>query len=105
MASITETVARRFPSGWKSITSRLKLWVNQGLRALNIGKIFAPVPPGNVSPLFKWQRGGTAEPCSDCLELDGVIKTAEQWQRDGIEPQSPDLECGGWNCQCQFVPV
>ena len=98
--SITDTISRRFPNGWKSITGRLKIWVNQQLRALNIGAIFS-----GKNKSFMWRRGGTSEPCTDCLELDGVIKTAEQWQTAGIEPQSPDLECGGWNCQCQLVQI
>jgi len=100
MSSITDSVAKRFPRGWQSATSRLKLWINQAVRALNIGKMFS-----GKKNKFMWRRGGTSEPCKDCLDLDGTIKTAEEWIRAGIEPQSPDLECGGWNCLCQFVPV
>ena len=77
------------------------MWVNKGLQALNIGVIFGE----NEEKLIMWKRGGTLNPCADCLALDGQIKTAEQWQAAGIEPQSPDLECGGWNCLCRFVLV
>ena len=92
-------------AGMEAIKSRLVLWVNKGLQALNVGTIYKKPVPGSVEPRFMWKRGGTAAPCKDCLALDGVIKLASEWQKAGIEPQSPQLECGGWNCQCRFVPV
>ena len=54
---------------------------------------------------YRWQLGNTEKHCSDCLHLDGQVHTAEDWRLAGIRPQSPDLECGGWNCDCRLVAM
>lgn len=105
MATFRERASGLFRRGWESITNRVGMWINSGLRAFNVGQIFAPTPAGEDEPRFMWKRGATENPCKDCESLDGQIKTASEWQKAGIEPQSPDLECGGWNCQCRFVAV
>lgn len=54
---------------------------------------------------YMWQLGATERHCKDCLHLNGQIHTAEEWKAAGIQPQSPDLECGGWNCDCRLVYI
>lgn len=55
-----------------------------------------------------WRYGDTVDHCDQCLALDGVVATAEEWQESGIRPQHPPndmLECGGWRCQCTLMPT
>jgi hypothetical protein len=56
-------------------------------------------------PYLEWQLGATEKHCTDCAFLNGQIKRASEWRAAGIKPQSPDLECGGWNCDCRLVVV
>lgn len=49
-----------------------------------------------------WVYGDT-EHCSDCNDLNGQTHTVEEWLAIGFVPQSPDLECKGFNCGCRFV--
>ena len=58
-----------------------------------------------VEVTFVWRRGATKKPCRDCLALDGQVHTAAEWRSAGIEPQSPDLACGGWECLCKLFPT
>ena len=49
---------------------------------------------------FIWRLGPTKEHCSSCLKLNGKVKRGSQWTEAGIYPKHPDLECGGWKCEC-----
>lgn len=56
---------------------------------------------------YKWVVGNT-EHCEDCLALNGAVATGEAWEEArgrGVYPQSRDLECGGWRCQCELRPT
>ena len=54
---------------------------------------------------YQWKLGATERHCKDCAHLNGQIHRASEWRASGIAPQSPDLECGGWNCDCSLVLV
>ena len=56
-------------------------------------------------PRFVWRLGATEQHCTDCLNLDAQTHTASEWAAAGISPQSPDLECGGFNCDCRLEPT
>ena len=98
---VRETIGR----GWDRLTGRLDLWVNNGLQAWNRGKIETTPPIGQPEPRFMWMLGGTEKHCTDCAALDGQVKTSSEWASAGIQPQSPDLECGGWRCDCRLEEV
>ena len=51
-----------------------------------------------------WQLG-EAEHCSTCLALDGIVASASEWDVSGWRPQSPELECKGFNCKCSLTPT
>lgn len=55
--------------------------------------------------LFEWIYGDTIEHCEDCSRLNGIVATADDWDASGWQPQSNDLACGGWNCQCRLEPT
>lgn len=87
------------------LRNRTRLWSNQGVYAVNQGRINAPVPPGvDTEPLLIWRLGATERHCRDCAAFDGKVLTQSEWARLPA-PQSPDLECGGWNCDCSLLPT
>lgn len=81
-------------------TSRAALWANRYREVVNIAKTMA-----SKDGKFEWVLGPT-EHCKSCLKLSGIVKRGSAWQKAGIFPQqapNPNLECGGWNCQCELV--
>ena len=82
---------------------RLNLWQNVGKRIFNKGLIEAPVVKGLEEKRYRWQLGATEQHCEDCLRFSGKVLTASQWKSIGIQPQSRDLQCGGWKCDCVFI--
>ena len=43
--------------------------------------------------------------CPDCSKYNGKVKRASYWQKIGAHPQSPDLACKGFNCDCKLEPT
>lgn len=84
----------------KIITRLRNLWVNNAIGTADIARTF-----DRTDGLYIWELGSTEEHCTDCLALNGQIKRASEWRAAGIQPKSPDLECGGWNCDCELIPV
>ena len=95
--------------GQERLAARLGLWVVTMAGIYALGQVHTPPrldSSGEITEqAYMWQLGNTVQHCTDCASLDGQIHTAEEWRRAGIMPQSPDLECGGWNCDCRLVPV
>lgn len=85
-----------------ALTARIALWVKTGLSAVTQGRIYQRSRVGVDEPRYTWRLGATEQHCKDCLRLNGVTLTASEWARIGIQPQSPQLECGGWNCDCRL---
>jgi hypothetical protein len=79
------------------IANRVAIWKNKASAFLNIGR-----KHDRSNPFLAWRIGATEKHCPDCARLNGQVHTAERWRRAGIEPQSPDLECNGFNCACFF---
>lgn len=83
------------------IASRVAtLWGNTPLKFETLGQIY-----DRDDQWYQWRLGATERHCTDCAHLHGQIHRASEWRTAGISPQSPDLECGGWNCDCRFVAV
>ena len=81
-------------------TSRAALWANRYREVVNVAKTMA-----GQDKKFEWVLGPT-EHCKSCLKLSGIVKRGSVWQKAGIYPQmapNGNLECGGWNCQCELV--
>lgn len=94
--------------GREKLQNRLVLWVVAAVKLYNIGKTYAPpqLEAGQIQePRYRWDRGPTEQGCVDCVALDGVILTASEWRSLGLEPQSADLACGGYNCLCKLTQV
>ena len=77
--------------------SRVELWANRYTDVVN--RSLAATKPDQ---LLRWEYGATEEHCTDCAARAGTAKTGKEWEAD-ILPQSHDLECGGWRCDCRLV--
>jgi hypothetical protein len=56
--------------------------------------------------LSKWFLGNTVKHCADCLAYSNeAAKPAKVWARNDKLPQSPDLECKGYNCDCRIENI
>jgi hypothetical protein len=84
------------------LLSRGNSWINRYPQAVSQGKAMAC-----QDKKLEW-RLGEAEHCSSCLKLAGKVKRASFWAESGIIPRvagADYLECRGYNCQCDLVPV
>jgi hypothetical protein len=80
--------------------NRARLWVNR----YNAVRAEAQAIVCSDQKLT-WRLGDTEEHCEDCLNYQGRTYRASTWNRYGIRPQSFELACGGWNCDCRFEPT
>lgn len=54
----------------------------------------------------QWQLGRTERHCSTCSQLNGQVRTLNWFLENGYvprQPGNPNLECGGWHCDCRIV--
>lgn len=82
------------------LISRAQMWGLRYADVVNRARVMA----GADKPL-EWVLGPTKDHCVDCARLAGKVKRSSYWQREGIAPQSHDLACGGWRCQCSLEPT
>ena len=85
------------------VLSRAELWCNSvaaaGLAGLNDAK---------AAEIVTWKLGKTEEHCETCAWLDGQRHRRKWFTDKGYIPRQPGsqtLECGGWRCDCELVPV
>lgn len=53
--------------------------------------------------MMKFRLGRTEKHCVDCLTLNGMVATAEQWLKTGLRPPNRKTFCGGHFCDCSLV--
>lgn len=75
---------------------RPDLWDRRLRYFANLGRLWIGDPDEELT----WQFGNTIEHCSDCAKYNGQTKTRAEWQEIGLVPQSPELECQGYQCDC-----
>lgn len=84
-----------------SLFNRIDSWANRFDDIKNLGKVMAC-----KDKKLMWKLGATEKHCSTCPRLDGKVKRASQWKASGVRPQNPpnpNLQCGGWRCQCTLI--
>ena len=93
-------------SGYDQFRDRVRMWAHRYDEMRNRALLFAG---GNT--LLTWELGNTEIHCDgskgndkNCLSRAGMTKPAADWNRD-VRPQSRELECGGWRCDCRLVMV
>jgi len=71
-------------------------WANKSLRnAYNLSI-------KNTDVMLEWVLNPVKENCVTCLSLNGQIHPASEWKESGWQPGVRWLECGGWQCGCEF---
>lgn len=92
--------------GWQSFQYRMSLWANRYEEVRNRAVIVAGKKKGI---LLRWDLGATERHCTTCATYAGQIKTAQKWDEIWLTlrhaPQSRELECKGYNCDCQLNKV
>ena len=96
----TDLAGGRYTDKPAALSARLGLWGNSLAAVTAIAMLHKP-----NDPLLEWVYDPSKEHCGDCLNYDGQVHRASEWEAMGARPQSRDLECGGWNCGCDFVEV
>lgn len=81
-------------------TNRLVLWQDKLQGIYNLGVVSA-----RGDQMMEWMLGPTEENCRSCVAAGGQVHRGSQWLEHGVMPQSKNLECGGWRCQCSLVPT
>lgn len=84
----------------KDLSYRESLWVNAYQKAYNQALQMA-----SNDPKVEWVLGATENNCSSCSKYAGKVKRASYWQKIGAVPQSKNLSCKGYNCDCELVPT
>lgn len=81
------------------VLSQASMWANRYNEVVSMAKTMACGDKKQI-----WVLGPT-EHCGDCSKLAGKVKRGSVWVAADIRTQSPRLECGGFNCQCQLKPT
>lgn len=80
------------------LLQRASMWANQWNAAYSQALIdILKETGGNLIWII-----GNSEHCRTCLSLNGIIASAVEWDASGWKPQSQDLACHGYNCQCSL---
>ena len=79
--------------------SRAELWANRYGFVVGVAQ---QMSCGDMK--YQWRVGPT-DHCHDCATYDGRIYRGSTWAAVGAQPQSRNLACGGYRCQCSLVPV
>lgn len=79
--------------------ARAELWANKSLKEIYFEGVKLAAP----TTLWRWKYGDTHDHCDSCKENEGQVKTMDEWAASGL-PQSSDLDCGGWRCDCDLIP-
>lgn len=78
---------------------RAQFWANKTLTEFYLkGQLL-----GAPERKYRWEYGDT-DHCETCQALNGQVRTMAEWTATYL-PQSSDLACHGFNCQCRLVPV
>ena len=89
--------------------SRVELWVNRYTDIVNRAKVECGK---EKKQKLRWKFGDTIH-CPACLQLNGIVAYAKEWDNLDVCPQSPPNwalssrpeGCIGWRCQCEFIPT
>jgi hypothetical protein len=83
--------------------SRVDIWANRYPDVVNQ----AILATAEEKTKLEWVYGDT-DHCDTCLQLNGIVAYAREWEEAGLHPQQPPngaLACGGWRCACALVPT
>jgi hypothetical protein len=98
---VNEFVDRLFAGEISDSQLQLKaqMWINKSINPL----YYAGLERGNTKQGYMWVVDPAKEHCKTCLRLNGQVHKLKDYISRGLLPQSPALECGGWQCGCKLV--
>lgn len=76
-----------------------ELWFNKSITPF----YQAGLASADSNGLYEWQLGRTEKHCATCLTMNGQKHRLKSYISKGILPQSDQLDCGGWNCDCKLT--
>lgn len=80
--------------------ARAELWVSAYNRIRVLGGTYAA-----KDQKMEWRLGPTKEHCSSCSKYNGRVYRASIWRKHNIQPRMYELQCKGYNCECDFYPT
>lgn len=98
--NFTDTILEnRKPNGKLTpLLDRVELWSNRYNQVENNARTFFA-----ENQKLIWTVSPNKVHCSNCGRLNGYVKRASQWRDYPLEPQSPNLACGGYRCGCSLI--
>lgn len=78
--------------------ARASMWFQKSIYPFYL----AGLQSGDEDGMYEWVYGDT-EHCEDCQRLNGQKHRMSEWVDSGWLPKSDELECHGFNCQCELV--
>jgi len=78
----------------------LQLWANRYADIVNRARLMA-----DKQGKLKWHLGTTEKHCEDCLRYSGKVKRSAYWTKINARPQSRELACKGFECDCKLLPT
>ena len=87
------------------LLARAEVWAGRWNDVYNAAEITINKQMGGK---LVWRLGATEEHCQSCLQLNGIVAFAREWDESGVRPQNPPngaLTCGGWRCDCSLEPT
>lgn len=86
------------------LLSRVQLWAQRWTEAYNEAvRLITKENGGNLIWIY-----GDTDHCDTCMNLNGIVMSAKEWDTLGVKPQSAPnnkLICKGWKCQCRLEPT
>lgn len=92
--------AKALGGKYGKVVKRVELWVNRYGSVKSIA-----TSSGRGDRKLRWDLGATEEHCEDCFAYNGTVHRGSVWASVGAHPQSRNLACGGWRCDCRLTPT
>lgn len=95
---VSDFADRLFDGSEADPDARAATWYNKSIYPFYM----AGLQSADEDGLYEWVYGDT-EHCEDCQRLNGQKHRMSEWMDNGILPKSSDLQCNGYNCQCELI--
>ena len=89
---------------WSTVKARLRIWQLRWKEIKSMAMAFAAKAMKGKEKLLTWIFGPTLEHCVDCTGYRGHTYPASMWAAVGALPQSRNLACRGFRCECRLIP-
>lgn len=86
------------PPEFIDVISRVALWARKSLDTIYESGRLA----GAKNKIYGFRLGLTEKHCRTCLAASKQRHRASTWAKYKIMPKGDNLECGGFNCDCEF---